>query len=233
MNQLSTFKPITLYYFFDAFKSSGITGHEILKLFLSVLVGSILGIEREVRGKSAGFRTLALICFGATLFTIISYILGIDPNRDRLAANVITGVGFLGAGVIFRTNSSVSGITTAASIWIAAALGMMIGIGEYEITGISLVLALMILYTLDFIQFWIDDKFQHRNYTITFRTSGPTGPFYEQFKTLHLKLDSKKMKVSRSDQQLILNFSISGKESDLDVLNEWLVANPLIFEFQW
>jgi putative Mg2+ transporter-C (MgtC) family protein len=219
--------------FFNAFKSNGISGHEIIKLFLSVFAGSIMGIEREVRGKSAGFRTLALICFGATLFTIISYKLGVAPNLDRLAANIITGVGFIGAGVIWRNNSSVSGITTAASIWISAALGMMIGIGEYAISGIALVLALVILYTLDFVQFWIDDNFQHRRYTVTFRKTANTHPFYHQFKALQLKIESKKIKVLRKDEQIVLEFSIYGKESNLDKFNDWLVENGLVLAFEW
>jgi putative Mg2+ transporter-C (MgtC) family protein len=95
----------------------GIYGHELLKLSHSVLAGCIPGLEREIRGKSAGFRTLAMICFGATIFTVCSYLLGVEANRDRIAANIITGIGFIGAGGIFRTNSSISGITIAASTW--------------------------------------------------------------------------------------------------------------------
>lgn len=218
-------------YLFDAIKSPGIYGHEIIKLLISVLVGSVLGLEREVRGKPAGFRTLALICFGATLFTVVSYILGVETNRDRLAANIITGVGFIGGGVIFRNNGSVSGITTAASIWIAAALGMLIGIGEYLLVGIALALALLILYAMDFVQYWIDDKFQHRTYKITFRT--PTGiePFYKQFKSL--KLGTGQIKVLRTDLQLVLEFTVSGKESNLEKLNNWLVDHPSILSFEW
>lgn len=150
------------------FLSGSIYGDEILKIFLSVLCGSILGFEREIRGKSAGFRTLALICFGSTIFTICSYLLGVEDNRDRIAANIITGVGFLGAGVIFRNNVSVSGITTAASIWVAAAIGMFIGIGEFVLAGLSVVISLFVLYAMDYIQVWIDNRFQHRNYRILF-----------------------------------------------------------------
>lgn len=139
---------------------NSVYGNEIIKLIFSVIAGCILGLEREIRGKSAGFRTLALICFGATVFTICSYLLGVTDNRDRIAANVITGIGFIGAGVIFRNNSSVSGITTAASIWIAAAIGMLLGIGSYWLAAVALIFALFILSALDFIQFWIDYKFQ-------------------------------------------------------------------------
>lgn len=74
--------------------NTSLYGNELLKILLSILCGSILGLEREIRGKSAGFRTLALICFGSTIFTICSYLLGVEDNRDRIAANIITGVDF-------------------------------------------------------------------------------------------------------------------------------------------
>ena len=217
--------------YFDLNAWNGIYGHEIPKLFISVFVGCTLGLEREIRGKSAGFRTLALICFGATLFTIASYILGVEVNRDRIAANIITGVGFIGAGVIFRNNLAVSGITTAASIWVAAALGMLIGIGEYRIVFISLVLAILILSVLDFIQFWIDDKFQHRLYKIIIRKFTDTDSVSE--KMIELKLKSNKMKVIRSDMQIVASFTVSGKESLLKEFNTWLIDNQSILSFEW
>jgi putative Mg2+ transporter-C (MgtC) family protein len=199
--------------------SQNLYGNEILKLILSVIIGCVLGLEREVRGKSAGFRTLALICFGATVFTICSYLLGVEANRDRIAANIITGIGFIGAGVIFRNNSSVSGITTAASIWIAAALGMMIGIGEYTLTGISLVLSLFILYILDFVQFWIDDRFQHRDYKILFRKENYT----------------KEMITQIEQMTLTCNFEgrITGKKSNLIDFNNWLLRQDFIYSIDW
>lgn len=208
-----------------------VSGNEMLKLTISVVAGSILGLEREVRGKSAGFRTLALICFGATIFTICSYLLGVVENRDRIAANVITGVGFIGAGVIFRTNSSVSGITTAASIWIAAAIGMLLGIGNFMLAGVSLVFALFILYVLDFIQLWIDYKFQHRNYSVVFRDGYQVELLQEQVKFLNLKFN--KTKVLRNDQQTIFQFEVWGKESSLLLLNKWLFENKSIQSFEW
>lgn len=208
-----------------------VTGNEMLKLTISVVAGSILGLEREIRGKSAGFRTLALICFGATIFTICSYLLGVVDNRDRIAANVITGIGFIGAGVIFRTNSSVSGITTAASIWIAAAIGMLLGIGNFMLAGVSLVFALFILYVLDFIQLWIDYKFQHRNYSVVFRDGYQVELLQEQVKFLKLKFN--KTKVLRNDQQTIFQFEVWGKENSLLLLNKWLFENKSIQSFKW
>lgn len=206
-------------------------GNELIKLTLSVIAGSILGLEREIRGKSAGFRTLALICFGATVFTICSYLLGVDQNRDRIAANVITGIGFIGAGVIFRNNSSISGITTAASIWIAAAIGMLLGIGNFMLAGVALVLALFILYALDFIQFWIDYKFQHRSYQVVFGDDCLVDLLEEQARSLKLKFYN--TKVLRTDRQTIFQFEIWGKESNLHVFNQWLFENKSVQSFEW
>jgi len=211
--------------------TQGVYGNELLKLSLSVLVGGILGLEREIRGKPAGFRTLTLICFGATIFTICSYLLGVEDNRDRIAANVITGIGFIGAGVIFRNNSSISGITTAASIWVAAAIGMLLGIGEYLLAGISLVFTLFILYAWEFLQFSLDNRFEHRNYKIVFRIDCPENSLYDQVKSLKLKLI--KPKVTRIDVQIILEFEISGRESNLYLFNRWLIENQSILSVEW
>src|SRR5882724_5757237 len=99
----------------------------VLRLIVALVIGGIIGAEREYRSKSAGFRTMMLICLGAALFTILSIEIGEGENRDRIAASIITGIGFLGAGVIFKDENRVNGITTAATIWITAALGMGIG----------------------------------------------------------------------------------------------------------
>ncbi|WP_316748610.1 MgtC/SapB family protein [Pedobacter gandavensis] len=211
--------------------SSHIYGDEILKIFISVLFGSILGFEREIRGKSAGFRTLALICFGSTIFTICSYLLGVDANRDRVAANVITGVGFLGAGVIFRNNISVSGITTAASIWISAAIGMLVGIGAYELAGISMLLSLFILYAMDYIQFWIDYRFQHRDYKVVLNLADSSSLLTERLETL--KLRCLNIKVSRSEGQLIWQAQVSGRGDRLETFNNWLLKQQSVRSFEW
>ncbi len=106
---------------------------EILgRLLLAGLLGGLIGLERELRGYPAGIRTIALVALGSCLFTDISALLG---GEDRIAAQIVTGIGFIGAGVIFREGDSVRGITTAATIWAAAAVGMAIG-AELYIVGI-------------------------------------------------------------------------------------------------
>lgn len=212
-----------------------LTGHiydqEILKILLSILCGSILGLEREIRGKSAGFRTLALICFGSTIFTICSYLLGVHDNRDRIAANIITGVGFLGAGVIFRNSINVSGITTAASIWISAAIGMFIGIGEFALAGIAVVLSLFILFVMDYLQFWIDYRFQHRNYRIVIQNKAKADFFCQQITSFGLKYNN--IKLSRHEVQLTMEIEVRGRGNRLERFNNWLLEEENVSAFDW
>ena len=102
--------------------------NELLLILISVILGLFIGAEREYRNKSAGLRTFILVCFGACLFTILSIKIGV-ANPDRLAANIITGIGFLGAGVIFKGDNKIEGITTATTIWATASIGMAVGSG--------------------------------------------------------------------------------------------------------
>ena len=104
----------------------------LFRLFLVILVGGLIGAEREYRSKSAGFRTMILICLGSFLFTTFSIHISGSTN-DRIASNIVTGIGFLGAGVIFQSDNRVNGLTTAATIWATAALGMGIADGYYTI----------------------------------------------------------------------------------------------------
>jgi putative Mg2+ transporter-C (MgtC) family protein len=208
-----------------------IYGDEILKIAISAIIGCLVGLEREVRRKPAGFRTLALISVGATIFTICSYKLGADVNRDRVAANIITGVGFLGAGVIFRNKDTVSGITTAATIWIAAALGMLIGIGEYTLAALSLIVSLIILYALQFVQNWIDAQFQHREYTINFKGEFNATEFNDKLAECRLKTHY--FKESRQGSQTTFEFDVTGKQVNMDLFNQWLKDESRIYSFVW
>ncbi|CAN5406500.1 hypothetical protein BH23ACI1_BH23ACI1_11560 [soil metagenome] len=127
----------------------------VLRLLLAALLGATIGFERELRQKSAGLRTNTLIGLGAALFTLMSIELahgepGADPTR--IAAQIVTGIGFLGAGAIMRTGASVHGLTTAATVWVNAAVGVAAGGGRYVLaitaTGITLV-ALLALTRLE------------------------------------------------------------------------------------
>lgn len=113
------------------------------RLALAGLLGSIIGLERELRGYPAGIRTLALVTFGAALFTEASQLF--DGDKGRVAAQIVTGIGFLGAGVIFREGYTVRGITTAATIWAAAAVGIAIALGLYIVAVLGTLLVFGLL----------------------------------------------------------------------------------------
>ncbi len=129
-----------------------------LRLTGALLVGIVLGIERSVAHKNAGMRTYGLVSMGSCLFVVISlYVLpqfsgfySIDPFR--LAAGVVTGIGFLGAGLIFQKDNTLSGLTTAAGLWVACGTGIAMGFGLYEIAVIAVLLALVTFTILWFIE---------------------------------------------------------------------------------
>jgi putative Mg2+ transporter-C (MgtC) family protein len=131
----------------------------IQRLLLAAAVGGLLGAERELRRKSAGFRTNILIALGAAIFTILSGTLatgGGDPTR--IAAQIVTGIGFLGAGTILRNRDGVHGLTTAATVWVNAALGVAAGGGQYRLTIIGAAVVLSVLLVLGPIEAAIELK---------------------------------------------------------------------------
>jgi len=114
-----------------------------VQLGLAAVLGGLIGIERDFHGKEVGLRTNAMIALGACLFTILSFMIESDPTR--IAAQVVTGVGFIGAGVLIKRGESVRGITTAVDIWLVAAVGMAVGMGQEWLAVFVTLLALVIL----------------------------------------------------------------------------------------
>lgn len=131
------------------------TASSLYKLVLSLLLGSIVGFERKRKGQSAGVRTFALISMGATLAMILSiYVpqeyLGLkNGDPGRIAAQVLSGIGFLGAGAIIQMKGSVRGLTTAAGIWMVATIGLAVGVGMYLLSFIATLLIMFILVILE------------------------------------------------------------------------------------
>jgi putative Mg2+ transporter-C (MgtC) family protein len=133
--------------------------HEaVLRLFLAFLLGSVVGMEREYTQQSAGLRTHILVCMGATIFTIVSasnltngmmpgsgeYKIVGDPTR--IAAQIVSGIGFIGGGAVLRHGASIRGLTTAASLWMMASIGMLIGIGSYQLAIVSTLFSFLVLF---------------------------------------------------------------------------------------
>ncbi|KAA9346788.1 MgtC/SapB family protein [Larkinella humicola] len=204
-----------------------IVQEDILKLLLAMVLGGLIGAEREYRSKSAGLRTTILICVGSALFTIVSRRFSDD---DRIAANIVNGIGFLGAGIIFRQETSVKGLTTAATIWAVAAIGMAVGGGFYDlavggfiIIGATLLvlpgLAARIARVNQARQFRIVTTFKHKTllaYETLFEECG-----------LHPRLQSQQ----RIGNEIIGIWRVTGSEKAHERCIQQLLNDPEVKEF--
>ncbi|MBD0367545.1 MAG: MgtC/SapB family protein [Flavisolibacter sp.] len=203
----------------------------LIDLFFVFIVGGLIGAEREYRSKSAGFRTMILICLGSFLFTTFSIAISGSTN-DRIASNIVTGIGFLGAGVIFRSDNGINGITTAASIWVTAALGMGIGNGQYFLVIISTLVVLVSLFFLTRLEDKIDDINQSRNYKIT-------SPYKEellyQYEAIikECGLRFKRIKQTKSGTNLTGSWLIKGSEKAHKQFVERILHDPSVKEFEF
>lgn len=204
----------------------------IFKLGLALLVGGCIGIERELRSKSAGLRTMILICAGACLFTIFSYSLGGHDSHDRIAANVVVGIGFLGAGVIFRGDNRVSGITTAASIWLTAALGMGIGGGFYKISLLGMGLVLVVLVVLSFLDRLLDRINQMREYKISYAYEENQQHKYEQL-ICQYKLSVKARTQSKQGNIITGTWMVTGSEKQHHAFIEHILRDTAVMAFNF
>ncbi len=121
----------------------------IARLLLATALGAIIGFEREAKNKPAGVRTHALVCLGACVFTLVSMSFGSFANVDpsRVAAGIVTGIGFLGAGAIFRSETRIRGLTTAADLWVVSAIGLAVALGEYITAVTTALIVFFILYS--------------------------------------------------------------------------------------
>jgi putative Mg2+ transporter-C (MgtC) family protein len=202
---------------------------DLVKITAAFAAGALLGIEREYKSKSAGFRTMIIICIGSCMFTILSA--SFAENQDRIASNIVTGIGFLGAGVIFKESFSVRGITSAATIWIAAAIGMAIGLGYYAIAFFAILLVLATLVSLMKFQQVLNRLHQIREYKIQF--------LYDQYSVKKLEEDLKNLsinfvrnKLSKEEEKVSVYYQIEGNQYMHERLNEFLINTPAVSCFE-
>jgi putative Mg2+ transporter-C (MgtC) family protein len=202
-----------------------------VRLVLSFLIGALIGFEREYHSKAAGLRTMIMICLGSTIFTEISLTIGLT-SPDRIASNIITGIGFLGAGVIFKDGLTISGITTATTIWICAALGMAVGAGEYFIASLGTVVVLLILSALSTITQRIEAFHQARSYLISFEEDYHfRNEFEAEIKKLRLRFLLKK-DFKEKNFSVVL-YEIFGGEKNLNELNIFLKKDPRVKGYEY
>jgi len=144
------FALIGLPFSFDRLQQMVVVNGAIGRLLLACLLGAVVGLQREIRRKSAGVRTNLLICMGAAFFTLLSAVLSGDANPDkgRVASNIVQGIGFLGAGLILHNRSRISGLTSAACVWVIASIGMACGAGLYAP---AILAALIVIVSLELV----------------------------------------------------------------------------------
>lgn len=206
---------------------------DILKILLAIALGGVIGLEREFRDKAAGFRTIIFICVGATLFTILSLriaaLSGTDPAR--IAANIVTGVGFLGAGVLIRNEGRIIGLTTASIVWLTSAVGMAIGSGLYILATVTSVFLFLILWIFPRVEHYINRFRDERIYEITL-AGGPEK--FEQLDNLfrQCKLNVHSNKRHKSDTEFVYVVDIIGPPKCHDELVETLLKDPQIISFR-
>ncbi|MBN1371534.1 MAG: MgtC/SapB family protein [Anaerolineaceae bacterium] len=205
---------------------------DLLKILLAVIVGAAIGLEREFRDKPAGFRTIIFITIGATLFTIFSHKLAPASDPNRIAANIVSGVGFLGAGVILREHGKVVGLTTAATIWLAAALGMGIGGGQYILSFSATAVISLVLWVFPYIERRIDAAREEHCYQVVCNLDTE---FLAQLDEIFEKsgliiLDHSKV---RKDQTITCTWTTLGSHKAHNKLTALLLNDPKITELQY
>jgi len=200
---------------------------DVIKIAVSIICGSILGFEREYRNKTAGFRTIILICLGSTIYTMVSES-AMGVSDDRIAANIITGVGFIGAGVIFKDNLSITGLTTAAVIWVAAAIGMVAGVGDHYLALLLSLVVLIVLSMFKWVEAFIDNLHHRQTYIIKFRDAEMKK--LEETEALMKKerLSVRRLQVAKVNEALVVTVEISGKKHTMQAIVEKLIAQPNI-----
>ena len=207
----------------------GSLGADIEKLLLAAVLGAIIGLDREYRSKPAGFRTLLLVSMGAALFTIVSYRMALlDPlgNSDvtRIASNIITGIGFIGAGIIFRNGLDVQGLTTSATVWATAAIGMTVGIGEYRLAVAATAITWATLFFLQYVENMMEDIMKTQKYRVTWRGQQESINFDELFEARYFKV--KESKLTKQGDLITAEWTLKAGKKAHEQFVQKLLSDP-------
>ncbi|HAO46199.1 MAG TPA: MgtC/SapB family protein [Ferruginibacter sp.] len=203
---------------------------EAAQVSVAFVIGAVIGLEREFRTKPAGFRTMILICVGSCLYTILSKEAAIG-STDRIASNIVTGIGFIGAGVIFKEGITVNGLTTAALIWITAALGMAIGYHNYPVAIVVAAMVVIALFVLEPVQRFINRIHRVKDYKIRISDAGRT--FQSDLETFFSSHDLtfRCMKATKDNNDAIYLYRISSPDRNYDLVNQFLLNHKEVKSF--
>jgi putative Mg2+ transporter-C (MgtC) family protein len=202
---------------------------EAAQVSIAFVIGAVLGLEREFRSKPAGFRTMILISVGSCLYTILSK--EATGGADRIASNIVTGIGFIGAGVIFKEGITVNGLTTAALIWTTAALGMAIGYHNYPLAIVVSVMVVIALFVLEPVQRFINRFHKVKDYKIrTVELGVNFRSELEDFFNSH-DLTFRCMKFVKDNNDAVYLYRISSPDRNYDLVNQYLLNHKEVKSF--
>jgi len=208
----------------------------LVRLLVAGGLGAVIGLERQIHGRPAGLRTHILVCMGATLVMIAVQAMAEWVDPGRAVAGIVTGIGFLGAGAIIKARDIVRGLTTAACIWFVAALGVLIGQGQYVLGVVATVLALFVLVPLD----WLTHHISTLSYyavTIRARTCQAKSLATESaaiFLEAGLRVLSDEQRVDKHRDSTTLVFHLRARaRCDSSEIIEKLLALPDVSEVHW
>ena len=206
---------------------------DIYKAIISIIAGVILGFEREMKDKSAGLKTITIICLGSTLFSIISYKLAGDGDPTRIASYIVSGIGFLGAGVIFKEGFTVYGLTTAGIIWIAAAIGMSIGFGEVYIAFTFLISAIIIINSAQY----VSKNLLPQHHSKLLKLQLPIEKFSRKDDILteirSITKDVSEIALEKKNSSVLITLDIHIKNRDIRKLESYLIGNSDLEYFSY
>lgn len=199
---------------------------------MAVVLGGVIGLEREIASKPAGLRTNILICVGAALLTDVSVIMverggvaGVDPTR--VAGQIITGIGFLGAGTIMQARGTITGLTSAATIWVVCAIGITIGAGAYlEAAGAGL-LVMLVLYGLGNLEHRLRRARRVLSATIRTRPGYPAEDLEEHLHASGIKILERRVFDHGEDR--VFELKLAGPARQFEIVNEKLLSVSDIF----
>lgn len=204
---------------------------DIYKALFAVAAGLILGLEREMKDKVAGLKTITIICLGATLFSIISYKVGGQGNNTAIAAYIVSGVGFIGAGAIFKDGFTISGLTTAGIIWLAAAVGTAIGFGEFYLAATFMVASLLIIFLTPLINAVFPSRKSTRQLVVLIdrNETEVVNELFRIFRENRIYVEEKKT-VAR-ENKLEITADISFQKESLPWIKEYLSQNSSLLSY--
>jgi len=202
----------------------------IIRIIFAFVAGTSLGLEREYRDKPAGLRTIILITVGAALFSLLNLTI-VSDSQDRIASTVVTGVGFVGAGVIFKEGMNVRGLTTAATIWVAAAIGMAMGFGNYWLGLTTLILTLVVLTALSNVERIMDAKIYLRDFKFSFdKNEYSLQQLEDELKQRNITFT--RYKLSKKENEVLAEYKLKLTKVQYIPLFQFIMNNHQLKYFQ-